>query len=91
MADTVASLQARLDAIVRARDSGVLRIRHGDEDTIFRSLDEMNRIVRSLQNQIDALNGVKPRSKVNYITQKSRGIGDGFPFDAAHLLDKGFE
>lgn len=78
---TVAQLQARLDAIQAARDTGALRVRHGDEDTIFRDLDQMNRIIASLKAQIDALNGVVPRSKVNYVEQKARGYDYCFPFD----------
>ncbi len=81
---TRAQLQAQLDAIQAAKNTGALRVRHGDEDTIFRSLDEMDRIIRDLQNQIAAIDGTPPRSKVNYIEQTSRGL------DGCIRLDKGF-
>jgi hypothetical protein len=92
----LADLQARLDQIQKAYDSGVLRVRHGDEDTIFRDHDDMARIINSLKKRIAALKGETAAPKVNYITQSSKGIGgtdslgDGVavPFDT---LTRGFE
>jgi hypothetical protein len=74
MALTAAQVQARLDAIRKARDSGVLLVRHGDTSTQFRSLAEMDQIIASLQRELDGLNGVT-RSRVNYIEQKTKGYG----------------
>lgn len=70
---SVQELQARLEAIRKARDSGVLIVRHGDESTEFRSLADMNVIINDLQKQIDSGSGTTPRSRVNYITQNDKG------------------
>lgn len=76
MALTAQQIQARIDAIRAARDTGVLIVRHGDTSTQFRSLAEMDSIIASLQKQLDALNGVvKPR--VRYIIQGTKGFGNG--------------
>lgn len=71
---TVEELQARLDALEKARDAGVLMVRHGDTSTQFRTLDEMNRIIADLKRQINKLNGVI-RSRVNYVRQGTKGYG----------------
>lgn len=73
MADTIESLNARRAQIVKARDSGVLVIRHGDEQTTFRSLSEMDRIIAGLDQQIGALQGVK-RKRVRYAYQSGKGL-----------------
>lgn len=73
MADTVETLTARRTAIVKARDSGVLRVKHGDEETTFRSLSEMNRIVANLDQQIAALNGTQ-KTRVRYAYQSGKGL-----------------
>jgi hypothetical protein len=53
MATTI-QLQARLEAIKKARDSGALMVRHENTQTQFRSLDEMNRIITQLEGEIAA-------------------------------------
>ncbi|MBB2698947.1 UNVERIFIED_ORG: superfamily I DNA and RNA helicase [Rhizobium esperanzae] len=73
MADTVETLTARRVAIVKARDSGVLTIRHGDEQTTFRSLAEMNKIVANLDAQIAALQGTQ-KKRVRYAYQSGKGL-----------------
>lgn len=72
MAETVQQLQAKLDAIQKARDAGVLMTRHGDTSLQFRSLDEMDRIISSLKQRIDAASGQR-KSRINYITQTGKG------------------
>jgi hypothetical protein len=70
---TAQQIQARIEAIRAARDSGVLLVRHGDTSTQFRTLDEMNAIIASLQTQLDALNGQK-RRRVHYVIQCGKGL-----------------
>lgn len=72
MALTESQLQQRIAAIRAARDSGVQSVRHGDTQTIWRSLADVNEIIASLENQLAKLQGRK-RSRVNYITQTSKG------------------
>lgn len=75
MSLTATQIQARLDAIRKARDTGALIVRHGDTSTQFRSLAEMDQIIASLQRELDNANGVK-RSRINYIEQQSKGYSD---------------
>ena len=42
----------RLAELIEARDTGALQVRHGDEMTTFRSLDDMNRIIAGLQAEL---------------------------------------
>jgi hypothetical protein len=74
MSLTTGQLQSQLDAITKARNSGVLMVRHGDTHTTFRTLAEMNQVIATLTRQIAAASG-KKRSKVNYIEQRTRGYG----------------
>ena len=73
MALTAGQIQLRLTEITKARDSGVLMVRHGDTSTQFRSLAEMNNTITTLQRQLDKVNGVK-KSRVNYISQDTKGF-----------------
>ena len=71
MATDVETLQARLDAIEKAYANGVLVVRHGDESLTYRSLDEMAKIIGTLQNQI--ARSTKKR-RVNYFAQTGKGL-----------------
>jgi hypothetical protein len=75
MTATADDIQARIDALQKARDAGVLEIRHGMDITTFRSHQEMNAVLQSLKAQLAAIQGVTPRSRVNYIEQRSAGFG----------------
>ena len=66
-------LQARIDALRTARDSGVLIVRHGDTSTQFRSLAELNSILANLEAELDAATD-NVRSRVRYITQNDKGL-----------------
>lgn len=73
MALTQAQLEARIAAIRTARDSGVLIVRHGDEQTQFRSLKEMNQIIEDLEGDLVGMQG-KTRSKIRYARQICKGL-----------------
>lgn len=73
MAQTLTKLQAQLDSLKTARNSGVLRVGHGDNLVYFRTLDEMSRTIALLEKDIAALAGTLKRSRVNYIEQRHRG------------------
>lgn len=62
--------QAQLDALKKARNTGVLLVRHGDISTQFRSLAEIEQIIAKLQAKADA--GTKPR--VKYPFQQTKGL-----------------
>jgi RNase P/RNase MRP subunit POP5 len=68
-----AEITARLTAIRKARDSGVLRVSHGDEETMFRSLAEMNSIIADLEAQLAAVSGTPKRKRFFYPRQSSKG------------------
>ena len=65
--------QARLAALRKARDSGVLRVRHGDTETMFRSLSAITQIIRDLEAEISSLSGTT-RRKHRYIYQPGKGL-----------------
>ncbi len=75
MSLTATQIQARIDAIRKARDTGVLIVRHGDTSTQFRSLAEMDQIISSLQRELNGVNGTA-KSRVNYIEQRTKGYSD---------------
>jgi hypothetical protein len=56
---TVDDRVRRLASIERARDSGVLTVRHGDTQTTFRTLAEMDEIIYRLRREIYGINQTK--------------------------------
>ena len=70
MARTLVTVQAELDAILAAKASGALRVKFADRDTTFRSLDEMDRIIGGLENELAVLNGVVRTRAVQIIGVK---------------------
>lgn len=75
MALNAAQIQARIDSLRTARDSGVLIVRHGDTSTQFRSLEEMSAIIADLEGQLGTVNGTVRRSRVSYIRQNTKAFG----------------
>lgn len=71
MPDTVQSVQARIDALKKARDSGVLTIRHGDESTTFRSTDEIMKAITAATADLAALQGLPARvTSYRFVSRK---------------------
>ncbi|MEX2553992.1 MAG: hypothetical protein WD627_13460 [Actinomycetota bacterium] len=68
---TLAELTEQLAALKLARNSGVLTVRHGDVQTTFRSLDEMERTIAAIVSEINGLGGKTRGPK--YIRQNTRG------------------
>ncbi len=65
----------RLEALKRARDTGVLRVRHGDTSTTFRSLAEIDTIIHQLEGQVAvtaAPGGA--RTRIRYPIQFTKGL-----------------
>lgn len=73
MATSESELEARIVAIRAARDSGVLIVRHGEEQTQFRSLKEMNEILADLEGDLATIQG-KSRAKIRYVRQICKGL-----------------
>lgn len=69
---TIAEKERRLKAIRRAYDTGALTVRHGDTTTTFRSLNEMERIISKLENELGKLQGKKPSARLRYPYQKTK-------------------
>lgn len=69
MALSQLELELRIAALRRARDSGVLIVRHGDEMTEFRSLAEIDKILGELENE----SAGRTRPRVGYIIQSDKG------------------
>jgi hypothetical protein len=71
-AESVEVLKSRLAAIRKAFHSGVLTVTHGDTTTSYRSLQAMERIISSLEQEIAGKEG-RTRRKVRYLYQSDRG------------------
>lgn len=67
--------QARLARLKKARDSGALSTRHGEESITFRSLAELNSIISSLEGEIAGLSDptTVPR-RMRYLYQSGKGL-----------------
>jgi len=72
MALSESEIENRITSIRKARDSGVLIVRHGDTSTQFRSLAEMDKIISDLEAELSAAQGVK-KSRVRYLQQCDKG------------------
>lgn len=70
---SVSELTARLVALKKARDTGVLTVRHGDDSTTFRSVEEIERIIAALEIEIADLGGTT-RRRVRYPYQSDKGL-----------------
>lgn len=70
MALTLATLQSARDALLKARASGIRRVRdQNGEETEYRSDSEMARALAALDSEIAALNG-KPPTIFHFQTSK---------------------
>ena len=63
----MASTQAELDALKAARNSGALRVRHGETEVLYRSLAEIDATIAKIEAE---LNGRKRRTVAKF----TRGI-----------------
>jgi hypothetical protein len=66
-------LQSMLDQLRRARASGVLMIRHGDERVDYKSDADMKAAINDLEAQIAIATGTR-RSRVKKAYQSSKGL-----------------
>ncbi len=57
---TITQLQTRIETLKAAIDSGVLRVRHGETETLFRSMDEMNRALTRAEDELFSLQDGTP-------------------------------
>jgi hypothetical protein len=62
-----------IDKLKVARASGVLTVHHGETTTTYRSIDEMDRIIRSLQADVPQPLRTR-RQRVSYIYQTRKGL-----------------
>lgn len=72
MADTPEQIAAYLANLKKARNTGVLTVRHGETLTTFRSLSEIQDIIADLEKDLAAANGTSKR-RVRYAYQIGRG------------------
>lgn len=65
MALTLAQLEAMREALIRARSSGVLTVRHENGRTVtYRSVDEINAALAGLENDIAEASGTPAKPLV---------------------------
>lgn len=69
---TLSELQARKEALEKARASGARSVSHGDKRTDFRSDAEMAAALAALDRQIAAAQGTKRTRQVRFYT--NRGV-----------------
>lgn len=67
---TLSQLQARLEQLKAARDSGALSVRKGDDSVTYRTLAELNATIAALENDIAALSSTAPRVRTIRIMSK---------------------
>lgn len=52
----MAVTQAQIDALKAARNSGTLTVRHGETTVTYRSLAELNSIIRDMEAELNGRN-----------------------------------
>lgn len=70
MALLLSELESLLDELIRARSSGEARVSYGDEQVVYRSVEEIDRAISRLELQIAEAKGEKrvPRKR-HYVTR----------------------
>lgn len=86
MALSAATIQARIDALQAARDSGIQSVGHGVDKITYQSPADMDRVLARLKSDLAVALGETPRPRVNYIEQTSKGFG-GAPTNAGFSDD----
>jgi hypothetical protein len=66
----MAYTQAQIDALKRAIASGVLIVRHGDEQVTYRSLAEMRQALADMEGEVNPTTGPARRTVAGF----SRGL-----------------
>jgi hypothetical protein len=66
---TLEELEEMLYALKAAKFSGVLRVKHGETETLYRSMAEIDKAIADLLAEIAAL-GTGTRSRIIYIRQR---------------------
>jgi hypothetical protein len=64
----MATTQSQLDALLKARATGVLEVEVEGRRTRFRNLDEMNTIIAALERDLGA-----PQPPLNIVVRSSKG------------------
>ena len=70
---SLATLQARLEALDAAIASGVLTVKHGDTLTTFRSMSDLLKARELILKQIAAAEGTT-RTRIRYAYQSDKGL-----------------
>ncbi|MBR0687334.1 hypothetical protein JQ594_15490 [Bradyrhizobium manausense] len=73
MAIDAVTLQAQIDALTTARNTGVLTVRHGEQQVTYRSIDELNKAITSAKADLEALQGT-PRRVTQYRFSTRKGL-----------------
>lgn len=69
MSRTATSVQAEIDALRGKLASGVLRVRHGETETVYATPEQMQKAIDSLQAELDGL-AARPVRQVRWKTGK---------------------
>lgn len=68
--DVVAYTQTQIDTLKAAIAEGALKVRFGDREVTYRSLDEMRQTLRMMQDEVGAAAGRTPRRRIRFMTGK---------------------
>lgn len=68
---TLSELTTWLEALRKARATGVRSVTHGDTTTEYRSDKEMARAISDLERQIAALDPTRKRARIVYFNRKA--------------------
>lgn len=68
-----ATITIRLEALKKARDTGVLTVKHGETLTTFRSLAEIEKIIGQLEKELAIAAGTAKR-RLRYMYQSGKGL-----------------
>jgi hypothetical protein len=69
---TAEELTAQLTSLKKARASGALMVRHGDTQVTYRSIDELNKAISAITDELNAATGKKRRPR--YARQERKGL-----------------
>lgn len=71
---TESEITAQIALLEKMASSGVLIVRHGDTSTQFQTMDALLKRIRILKGMLGVAQG-RNRSRVSYISQRSKGYG----------------
>lgn len=70
MSRTADEIRSEIDALRRAKATGTLSVSYGDHSATYRSIYEMNSVLKDLEAELAGLNGTARVRSVAFLTGK---------------------